>query len=839
VSTAAGLRTVLDWCARTGRKPFRYQRQAWRAFLAGESGLIHAPTGFGKTLAAWLGPVARACQDAPSEHLPATPNRENKHGPPLRVLWITPLRALANNTVEALREPINDLGLPWTVELRTGDVSSAVRLRQKRRLPTALVTTPESLSLLLSYADAAERFRTLECVVVDEWHELLGSKRGVQTELALARLRRWKPGLSVWGLSATLGNLNQARDVLLGSGARGRIIAGPRQKRIEMVTLFPDDIQRFPWAGHLGDQLVRQLIERIEAARTTLLFTNTRSQAELWRQAILRARPDWIDQVGIHHGSLERAIRSGVEQLLSAGDLRCVVCTSSMDLGVDFAPVDQVVQLGSPKGIARLMQRAGRSGHQPGATSRILCVPTHAFELVEFAAARAGVQARDLEARLPLEKPLDVLTQHLVTLAASGGFVADELKAEVRATWAYRDLTDEEWAWCLDFLTRGGKTLGAYPEHHKLRANHGHYTVSTPRIERMHRMSIGTITSDSAMRVRMQRGAVLGTIEESFIARLKPGDVFVFAGRLVELARVRELTATVRPAKRKRGIVPRWQGGRFPLSTHLADRVRRQLAAAREGRYQTRELRVLRPLFELQARWSRIPAADEVLIEHTRTREGMHWFVFPFEGRLVHEGLAALVAYRLSRRAAATIQLAGNDYGFELLPSDSPELDTSAWRALLSPDHLAEDLLACVNATQMARRQFREIARVAGLIFQGYPGQHKAARHLQASSELFFDVFSEYDPENLLLTQARREVLQQQLEFHRLETALTRIAESELVIVESQRLSPLAFPLWAERLRAQYVSSEKWSDRVERMAQQLARAADGGKSPRRAVAQPR
>jgi ATP-dependent Lhr-like helicase len=565
VSTAAGLRTVLDWCARTGRKPFRYQRQAWRAFLAGESGLIHAPTGFGKTLAAWLGPVARACQDAPSEHLPATPNRENKHGPPLRVLWITPLRALANNTVEALREPINDLGLPWTVELRTGDVSSAVRLRQKRRLPTALVTTPESLSLLLSYADAAERFRTLECVVVDEWHELLGSKRGVQTELALARLRRWKPGLSVWGLSATLGNLNQARDVLLGSGARGRIIAGPRQKRIEMVTLFPDDIQRFPWAGHLGDQLVRQLIERIEAARTTLLFTNTRSQAELWRQAILRARPDWIDQVGIHHGSLERAIRSGVEQLLSAGDLRCVVCTSSMDLGVDFAPVDQVVQLGSPKGIARLMQRAGRSGHQPGATSRILCVPTHAFELVEFAAARAGVQARDLEARLPLEKPLDVLTQHLVTLAAGGGFVADELKAEVRTTWAYRHLTDEEWAWCLDFLTRGGKTLGAYPEHHKLRADHGHYAVSTPRIERMHRMSIGTITSDSAMRVRMQRGAVLGTIEESFIARLKPGDVFVFAGRLVELARVRELTATVRPAKRKGGIVPRWQGGRFPL----------------------------------------------------------------------------------------------------------------------------------------------------------------------------------------------------------------------------------------------------------------------------------
>ncbi len=816
------MQAVVDWLRGRGCEPFRYQRQAWRAYRDGASGLIHAPTGFGKTLAAWLGPVGEWLATQPRSEASSRSTRRRASSAPLQAIWITPLRALANDTVAALRRPIEDLGLPWSVELRTGDVSAYRRQQQRKQLPTALVTTPESLTLLLSYPDAAQRFASLRCVIVDEWHELMGSKRGVQTELALARLRRWNPELRIWGLSATLGNLEQARDVLLGdASSNGRLIAGPQQKRIELVTLYPSDPTRFPWAGHLGKQLTPQLVAAIEAANTTLLFTNTRSQAEMWFQAILRARPDWLEQIALHHGSLERELRQRVEALLDSGALRCVVCTSSMDLGVDFAPVDQVVQLGSPKGIARLMQRAGRSGHQPGAVSRILCVPTHSFELAEFAAARDGVAQRDIEPRTPLEKPLDVLTQHLVTIAAGGGFVDDELLAEVRTTWAYRALTDLEWRWAMDFVLQGGATLRAYPQFKRLVRANGRLIASSPKLEKLHRMNIGTIASDGALRVATLRGKRLGMIEESFIAKLKPGDHFTFAGRVLELKRVREMTAFVTNAKALSAVVPRWAGGRFPLSTHLGAAVRRQLDDARRGVYRHQELRALRPLLELQRRWSRLPAADEILIEHTTTREGQHWFVFPFEGRLVHEGLAALFAYRLTRRSPMTVQITANDYGVELLSTQPIELDEAAWRQIFTPEGLLEDLLHCVNETQMARRQFREIARVAGLVLSGYPGQQKSLRQLQASSELFFDVFQDHDPDNLLLKQARREVLQQQLENERLSTALERLRTARLALTSTAHLSPLAFPLWAERLRAHYVSSEKWSDRVARMAARL------------------
>lgn len=828
------MKRVLEWFQQCGQKPFRYQRQAWRAYLAKESGLIHAPTGFGKTLAAWLGPVAEWLHEHP-QYEPVTIDGEpdqtldkshkkikRNQAEPLRAIWITPLRALANDTVQSLATPVRDLGLPWTIELRTGDISSSLRSRQRKRLPTALVITPESLSLLLSYPDAAELFSSLRSVIVDEWHELLGTKRGVQTELALARLRRWRPELSVWGLSATIGNLNEAAQVLMGQCEQPtRVIAGPRQKRIELHTLLPDDITRFPWSGRLGKPLVDQVVTAIKNARSTLLFTNTRSQAELWHQELLNARPDWLTQLALHHGSLDRELRQKVEQLLDSGQLRCVVCTSSMDLGVDFAPVDQVVQLGSPKGIARLMQRAGRSGHQPGATSRVLCVPTHSFELVEFAAARVGISERSVETKSPLTKPLDVLIQHLVTIAAGGGFESDALYHEVRQTWAYRDLSPEEWEWVLSFVAIGGTALHAYPNFNRLREQNGRYTVRSKEIERMHRMNIGTITSDSALRVKLQHGGMLGSIEESFIAKLRPGDKFIFAGRLLELKRVRDMTAQVSIAKQKRGVVPRWNGGRFPLSTHLAQTVRRMVSRAADGDFKTREMRSVKPMLTLQAQWSHLPAMDELLIERTPTREGEHWFLFPFEGRLVHEGVASLLAYRLSQREPNTIKLAANDYGIELLATTPQALDVDSWHRLLHMDNLVEDLLACVNMTQMARRQFRDIARVAGLVMNSHPGQQKLTRHLQASSELFFDVFEQYDPDNLLLKQSQREVLEQQLELNRLRAALQRIRDCKLVLIDTPQLSPLAFPLWSERLRTQYVSSEKWSARVSRMAKQL------------------
>lgn len=848
---------VLEWFASRGWAPFGFQRAAWGAYLRGESGLIHAPTGLGKTMAAWLGPVIESMAEAsPGVDAAATGSPRGRtrakraQTEPLRVVWLTPLRALANDTLASLERPVRDLGLNWSVEKRTGDTSSTVKLRQRDRLPTALVTTPESLSLLLSYPDAREKFRTLRAVVADEWHELLGTKRGVQTELALARLRRWLPEVRIWGVSATLGNLEQARDTLLGVDERGRprpgvLIRGDMPKELRISTIVPRDPERFPWAGHLGIRAVEEVIERIEQAgegSASLLFTNTRSQTEIWFRRLMEMRPDWLGSVGIHHGSLDRAVRDKVEALLDAGKLRCVVCTSSLDLGVDFQPVDQVFQLGSPKGIARLVQRAGRSGHRPGAPSSVIGVPTHSFELVEFAAARGAALAGRIEARVPLDRPLDVLVQHIVTCACGGGFEEQDLFEEVRTTHAYRSLSGEEWGWAMDFCRRGGQALRAYPEYERIVERDGLWRPATERTARMHRMAIGTITAEQSMTVKLLSGRTLGSIEEGFIARLTPGQRFVFGGKVLELLRVRGMIAYVQTAKKRSAIVPKWNGGRFPLSSQLAAAVRERLDEAAHGRYEGPEMQAARPLLELQKQWSRLPAPDELLIEHIEIPGpeggggGSSAVIYPFEGRLVHEGLGALAAYRLSRRRSITVTSTCNDYGFSLQSSTPLNLSEADWRTLLDTDRLVEDLLACLNTTELARRQFRDIARIAGLILPGYPGQRKSGRQLQASTEMFFDVLSEFDPDNLLLSQARREVLEAQLEIGRLKSALERVAARRLVIVPLDRLTPLAFPIWAEHLRSIHLSSEKWSEMVSRMAVMLEESASEAANPSRTAA---
>jgi ATP-dependent Lhr-like helicase len=813
-----------SWLAERGWTPFDFQREAWEAYRAGESGLIHAGTGTGKTYAAWLGPLLEWMET----HEPDLRPRRRAAAPSLRVLWLTPLRALAADTEAALRAPLTGLGIPWSLERRTGDTTATVRDRQREKLPTALVTTPESLSLLLSRPDARHLFAELRLVVVDEWHELLGNKRGVQTELALARLRGFRPALRAWGLSATLGNLEVALAALLGVGPdgrqSGRLVRGEAAKEVVVDSLIPETIERFPWAGHLGLKLLPQAIAAIEEGRTALVFTNTRSQTEIWYQAILEARPDWAGEIALHHGSLDRKVRDFVEAALSAGALRCVVATSSLDLGVDFSSVDRVLQVGSPKGIARLAQRAGRSGHQPGALSRVTCVPTNAFELVEVAAARRALEAGRIEPRTPQEKPLDVLAQHLVTVAVGGGFRAPELYEEVRTAWAYRDLTPTEWDWTLDFVTRGGPALAAYPEYRRVVERDGLFTVPDRAVARRHRLSIGTITSDAAIAVQYVSGGRLGTVEESFIARLRPGERFIFAGRVLELAEIRDLTAWVRRAKGKSNAVPRWMGGRLPLSTELAAAVRRLLEEARDGVFAGPEMEAMRPILELQARWSAIPAADELLVERLRSREGYHLFLYPFEGRLVHEGLAALLAWRMARLRPITFTLAVDDYGIELLSPDPAPLAEALAAGLLASTGLAEDIPASLNAAEMAKRRFRDIARVAGLLFQGPPGQRKPARHLQASIGLFYEVFAKYDPGNLLLHQAHREVLEQQLERSRLGRALARLSESRVTVREIARPSPMAFPLMVARMREK-LSSESLADRVRRMQARLEKAA--------------
>jgi ATP-dependent Lhr-like helicase len=861
-TTDAPMQVAEDWFASKGWSPLEFQHDVWNAYLAGENGLIHSATGTGKTLAAWWGPLleylaedrpdvvlngARSTPEGPAPVLRKPRTLRRSAALPLRVLWITPLRALAADTLASLTAPVNDLGIPWTIESRTGDTKPSQRARQSKRLPTALVTTPESMTLLLTRDDAREIFADLRAIVVDEWHELMGTKRGVQVELALARLRTLAPSARTWGLSATIGNLNDAAAALLGNGNAAHIVQGAETKRVVVDSLIPPVAERFPWAGHLGTQMVPQVVAAIEEGQTSIVFTNTRSQTEIWYQAILAARPDWAGTIALHHGSLDRAKRDWVENGMRAGTLRCVVATSSLDLGVDFSPVDRVLQIGSPKGVARMLQRAGRSGHRPGEASRITCVPTNALELLEVAAVRDGFESGVIEGRLQVERPLDVLAQHVVTVALGGGFVPCELVSEVRSTRAYKELTDDEWRWVLHFAGTGGDSLGAYPEYARLELENGRYVLNNRELARRHRMSIGTIVSDSHIVVQYLRGSVLGSVEESFIARLKQGDRFFFAGTPLEFIRVRDMRAWVRRAPNTKGAIPRWMGSRLPMSGALAHLLRARLGEAADGIYRGAELEALRGLLEIQRKWSAIPHPDELLIERIKTRDGHHLFIYPFEGRLVHEGLAALFAYRMSKLAPISFVMSSNDWGFELLSPTEPPLEQALsgeaminvvppalseaegseakdHLLLLSPRNLAEDIPASLNAAEMARRQFREIARVAGLVFPGFPRAGKTARQLQASSGLFFDVFQKHEPDNLLLAQAHREVLERQLERSRLGQTLERLSHSRVIIAEPKRFTPLSFPLLVDRTRNK-VSSEKLADRIKRMQLALEKAA--------------
>ncbi|WP_293638598.1 ligase-associated DNA damage response DEXH box helicase [Polaromonas sp.] len=929
-SAAAAAKQVLNaWLSCRGWKPFKFQRDAWKAIADGRSGLLHATTGAGKTYAVWFGAlmsfsaltqVSRA-SSAIKKGVNSKKPRQSVSAP-LTVLWITPMRALAADTLRALQAPLdalnaalNDDGTPrftaWSAGARSGDTAAGERSAQNQRLPTVLVTTPESLSLLLARADAREVLGSVRMVVVDEWHELIGNKRGVQVQLGLARLKAWNRtktadetpevpfqqgprnrlcraagavaptggsavreatsvgALSCWGMSATLGNLQEAMHTLLGHD-QGVLVQGQVPKKLLIDTLLPPQVDRFAWAGHLGLSLLPQVIAEIDKSSTTLVFANTRSQAELWYQAMLEARPDWAGVIALHHGSLDRGVREWVELSLKNGELKAVVCTSSLDLGVDFLPVERVLQIGSPKGVARLLQRAGRSGHAPGRPSRITLVPTLAIELAEGAAVRTAIAAGHIESRSAPDQPLDVLVQHLVTVALGGGFMPDALYAEVCSTAAYAGLSRENWDWCLSFVARGGASLTAYPDYRRaVPDGEGVWRVPDARLARRHRMNIGTIVSDASMAVQYVGGAKVGTVEESFAARLKPGDCFLFGGRLLALVRIHEMTAWVRRATGKRPAIPRWSGSRLPLSTTLADAVVQQFGLARQGVYGTPELQAMRPLLEIQQRWSALPTPGDLLAEVLVTREGWHLFVYPFAGRPVHLGLASLLAWRVAQHAPRTFSMAVNDYGFELL--SATEVD---WPALLpqvltpgaypsieevdgmtpvtaaepaSPGRrrsdppggqrttcsgedgghdLLHEVLASLNASELAQRRFREIARVSGLIFQGYPGEKRSNKQLQASSSLFYEVFKKYDPTNRLLQQAEQELLSQELEIGRLQAALDRMSRQQLQLRVLARPTPFAFPLMVERFREQ-LSNESVADRIARMVAQLDRAADG------------
>lgn len=811
---------LAGWLARQGWSPFPFQVEAWEAYARGCSGLVHVPTGAGKTYAAYLGALGELIERA-----------ERGEAEGLAILYVTPLRAVSRDIEKALRRPIADLGLPLRVESRTGDTSASLRARQRERLPEVLITTPESLTLLLTRADARHAFASLRAVIVDEWHELLSSKRGTQVELALARLRRLAPDVRTWALSATLHNVESAARSACGVGSTPTIVTASIDRPVVVRSVLPDNVERFPWGGHMGLTMLDALLEVLDPAAPTLIFTNTRSQAERWFAELLTARPEWAEQLALHHGSIDRDVRERVEAGLKSGSIRFVVATSSLDLGVDFSPVERVVQIGSPKGIARLIQRAGRSAHRPGAACEVICVPTHALEMVEIAAARRAIASGRVEERPLLRRPLDALVQHLVTCAFGEGFDPDDLFDEVRTAVAYESLSREEFEWCLELVRHGGTSLRAYPEQHRVAERDGRFVVATPRIAQVHRLNVGTITSDSTVSIRFVRGAQIGSIEEYFVSRLHPGDIFLFAGQLLEFVRLREMTAWVRPAPRATSFTPHWNGSRFPLSTALAASVRELLdelgrridargdtavarAALRAGEP---EIERVMPVLRAQAAMSRIPAANELLVETCRTEEGWHCFLYPFEGRLVHEGLAALLALRLGRRQRASFALAVNDYGIELLSATPYPFADLLDRTIFAREHLTDDLLEAINLGELARRQFREVARVAGLIMQKYPGAEKTTRQLQAGTSLLYDVFEQFEPDNLLLHQARREVLERHCEESRLARTLDRLSGALLSMVSTSQPTPLGAPLVLSRVGHSKLSTETMADRVRRL----------------------
>jgi ATP-dependent Lhr-like helicase len=831
-----GYLVIQQWLASNNMQAFRFQEEAWQHIINHKSGLVNAPTGCGKTFSVFLGSIIQFISDHPDSY-------RTKKNNGLRLLWITPLRALAKDIGRAMEEVIAQLNMQWEVGIRNGDTDINERQKQTRSMPEVLIITPESLMLLLAQKNYPNFFRSLHIIAVDEWHELLGSKRGVQVELAISRILALSFQLratsqekqltthhsplttSIWGISATIGNLDEAKEVLLSSlpgqqKEQAAIVKAKMDKRIEVLSVLPDEIETYPWAGHLGIKLAEKVVPIVEQSNTTLIFINTRSMSELWYQTLLTIAPQFAGVIALHHGSIEHELRIWVEEALHAQKLKAVVCTASLDLGVDFRPVDTVIQVGSPKGVARFLQRAGRSGHAPGDISKVYFLPTHSLELVEAAALKHAIDESIIESRQPMLLCFDVLMQYLCTLAIGEGFREEEIFEEIKNTYCFHGITEDEWRELLQQITGGGRALENYDEYKKVEVDEkGIYRIKNRRIAMRHRMQIGTIVSDAMMKVKMMSGSYLGMIEEYFLSRLEPGDAFTFAGRNLEMVMIKEMTAFVKLSPKKKSIIPSWMGGRMSLTANLGMVLRRTFNKSLKP--DSIELKSLQPLFKLQQQLSHIPQSDELLIEQIEEKEGFHLLVYPFEGRQIHEAMSSILAYRISQITPITFSMAMNDYGFELLSDQPVPVDDTNVRELFTTDNLIADIQRSVNSVEMASRKFRDIAVIGGLIFTGYPGEPKKTKHLQASASLLFRVFSEYDPGNILLRQAYNEVFEQQMEEVRLRTALERIQNNEIILKFPQRFTPLSFPIIVDGLSRYNLSSEKFEDRVRKMQGQL------------------
>ncbi len=795
------------WLESKGWQAHSFQKEAWQSYDKGEHRLIHLSTGFGKTYAA----ILRAL-----DHLAAQKRASQEKRPSgVKILYLSPLRALGNDLKTNIELPIKDLNLPLKVATRTGDTSTTERARLKERPPDILITTPESLNLMLTSDRFREYFEHLECLVVDEWHELMASKRGVQVQLALQHLLSLAPRCRVTGLSATLGNPHEAAKALVGPKNPITVISGPVKREFDVECLRPDSLDGFPWAGHLGLIMVEKVTELMDPNSTTLYFTNTRSQAERWYSELKESLGDEAHLIGLHHSSIERQAREDIEKGLKEGTLPYVVCTSSLDLGVDFPKVDRVFQIGSAKSISRFLQRAGRSQHRPGGIPTITFVPTHALELFEFMAVQRAIE-RGHQEKIDVPKScFDVLIQHIQTLALAEGLDEEQAYQEIVATTTFEELTRDQFQQAIEFLTTGG-CLKSYDSYQKLKEFKGRHYLANKEVVRTHRLNMGTITSDPVITVQYVRGSRLGTVEENFVSKLKKGSVFNFAGKTLKYVMLKDLKLYVKKASANEAITPVWQGGKLPLSDLLTFELRDLLEDLSRGELKHDLLALLAPVIQAQERLSVFPKKDELLVETCETREGHHTFLYPFAGRLVHEGLAALMSMRLSKKLKETFSFSVNEYGLEILGPSGLVLTESDLRQALGPQNLLVDMEKSLGSSGLAKRQFKEIAQVSGLVPQNQMGKRRTLKNLQSSTSLLFDVFERYEAKNLLYQQSLQEVKVYQFQEERMKNTLKRLEESHLIYRLTPYPGPLGFPLVIERMAAT-VSGNSLKERIEKL----------------------
>jgi ATP-dependent Lhr-like helicase len=798
------------WFEGRGWTPRRHQLALIDLAARGKNALLIAPTGGGKTLAGFLPSLIEL-----SERRRAGKDLAYAKGKgELHTLYISPLKALANDIRRNLETPIAEMQLPVRAESRTGDTPQSRRLRQRERPPDLLLTTPESLALLLSYPDAEKFFASLRAVVVDELHSFATSKRGHHLALCLARLATLAPQMRFVGLSATVANPPELADYLrLRDGEKVEIVLGEpgAPPRVTIV----DAHERLPWGGHMGQHAVPEVYNIIRQHKTSIVFVNTRAQAELTFDRLWRINEDNL-AIGLHHGSLAIEQRRKVEAAMAAGKLRAVVATSSLDLGIDWGDVDLVIQVGAPKGVSRLMQRIGRANHRLDEPSRAMIAPANRFEVLESLAALEAIEASELDGDPPRPACLDVLAQHIVGTACAQPIDRQAFFQEVRRAQPYRDLRREDYDDTFDFVATGGYALAAYERWHRLKQlPDGRWMLASPMVARQFRMNVGTIVELPLLKVKLRRGPMLGEVEEAFIQGLVPGDTFVFAGRLLRFEGVKELVAQCSLATSGDPKVPAYGGGRLPLSTFLADRVRGILQDPSRHPKLPAEVR---EWLNLQRWRSTLPDSRTLLIEGFPRGSRQFIVAYCFEGRNAHQTLGMLLTRRMERMGLKPLGFVATDYVlglWGLRPPTKAQLDQ-----LFDEDMLGDDLEAWMDESTMLRRSFRNVAVIAGLIERRFPGEEKSRRQVTFSSDLIYDALRKHEPDHILLRATRQDAAWQLADLKRLGDLLRR-AKGRIEYRRLDRISPLAVPVLLEIGKERVLDGTAEDELLDIAAQEL------------------